>query len=375
MLAIVFLSCALITQSSVKGADWVIDPKLPGPDRPSSGQSLFDSLVPTPIPFPFSKLLERIGGHPQKVLIPLSRSLQRFTAAPLFFRFPRAVAAFDESFLAYQEKGAIIEVLSYNEQAGRFEFELVKNYRPGAVPYVEHPHRATCAACHQNQAPLFPRQLWDETNANPVIARLLTEESKNFYGFPVAITADTPYAIDLAIHRANERSTYQLIWKKAGPSARAAWATAMLRCRIANTCGFKEEAASLAAQWRVWWPNGLRIPNPEIPDRNPTAILSREGPNSRSETLEFLAIRQLTIDRQFEPAVRREPLAIWTGNRENAMHVLAGMASLFSQSDIAALKRAPRHRPLTVPAGLCSAETFRPSEIVRELRRPTTAWR
>jgi hypothetical protein len=195
------------------------------------------------------------------------------------------------------------------------------------------------------------------------------EERKNFYGFPVAISADTPYAIDLAIHRANERSTYQLIWKKADPTARAAWTTAMLRCRLTGACGFEEEAAALTAKWREWWPHGLQIPNPEIPNRNPTAILSREGPNSRSETLEFLAIRQLTIEKQFEPAVRRQPLAVWTGDKENAMHVLAGMASLFSQTDILAL----RHRSIRVAASLCTDETFRPSAIARELQHRLSA--
>jgi hypothetical protein len=344
---IVFVACVLAAQER---------------DEPPAGQSLFDSLVPTPVPFPFSKLLDRIGGHPQKVLIPLGRSLQRFTAAPQFFRFPRAVATFDELFLAYQEKGAVIEVLSYNEDAGRFEFELVKNYREGSAAHVEHARRSVCTACHQNQAPIFPRQLWDETNANPVIAHLLGAEAKDFYGFPVAPSADTPYAIDLAVHRANERSTYQLIWKKADPQERASWTTAMLRCRLTGACTFEDAAASLAAKWKQWWPGGLPIPNPEIADRNPVAILSREGPSSRSETLEFLALRQLTIEKQFEPSVRRQPLAVWSGNVENATRVLAGMASMFSDRDILALRR----KRIRVTTAFCSA-SFRPSAIAHEL--------
>jgi len=36
----------------------------------------------------------------------------------------------DRLFAGYREKAGIIEVISYNEAAGRFEFQVVKDYRP-----------------------------------------------------------------------------------------------------------------------------------------------------------------------------------------------------------------------------------------------------
>jgi hypothetical protein len=68
----------------------------------------------------------------------------------------------------------VLEVISYNEAAGRFEFQLVKDYRAGGRPQVFYANRNICYACHQNGAPIFSRALWDETNANPAIAARLT---------------------------------------------------------------------------------------------------------------------------------------------------------------------------------------------------------
>ncbi len=148
------------------------------------------------------------------MLIPLGRSLQRNAAAPRFFRAPRAVLAVTEDpgrpgmpllkdrlYLGYQETAALLEVISYNEAAGRFEFQVVRDYRPGGQPRVLYAGRALCTACHQNAAPIFARQLWDETNANPKIARLLRDESRDFYGFLVDLGPDAPYAVQAAADR------------------------------------------------------------------------------------------------------------------------------------------------------------------------------
>ena len=104
-----------------------------------------------------------------------------------FFRYPRAVFAVvadvastpeaplskDRLYLGYQETAAVVEVISYNETAGRFEFQVVKGYRAGGKPEVVYANRTVCVACHQNHAPLFSRQVWDETNANPALAQRL----------------------------------------------------------------------------------------------------------------------------------------------------------------------------------------------------------
>ena len=89
----------------------------------------------------------------------------------------------DRLYLGYQEKANIIEVISYNEAAGRFEFQLVKDYRAGGTPRVVYANRNVCIACHQNHAPLFSRQQWDETNANPRVAALLARRGRRSTAF------------------------------------------------------------------------------------------------------------------------------------------------------------------------------------------------
>ena len=237
-----------------RAADWVINPAVPGADLPPAGHSLLDDLVSDPVPFPFARLLQSINAkvgsrvEPRRILIPLGRSLQRSAGAPEFFRYPRAVAAYDSErpsdrvfvkdrlFLGYHEKAAVIEVISYNEEAGRFEFQLVKNYREGASPQVFYARRTVCTTCHQNQGPLFPRQLWDETNSNYRVLSLLLGENREYYGFPIQQSADVPYAIDLAVHRANEISAYQLIWRTCGVELRRRLLIEMLRCRLTGNC-------------------------------------------------------------------------------------------------------------------------------------------
>ena len=184
-------------------ASWAIDPAIPGPALPPAGRSLFDFVTADGIPFPFEALVRKIearagckpGDCMTPVLIPLGRSLQRTAAAPDFFAYPRAVVAMtgegkgpmfarDRLYLAYQERMNLIEVISYNEDAARFEFQLVRDYREGGAPEVVYANRNVCIACHQNHSPIFPRAVWDETNANPGIAKKLSQAGKRFYGQP-----------------------------------------------------------------------------------------------------------------------------------------------------------------------------------------------
>jgi len=182
---------------------WVVDPNRPGPNLPPTGRSVFDQLFASAdgedydLPFPFARLLERIEaplraeGSKQpvlkKALIPLGRSLQRHAAAPEYFKFPRLVVAVDTEpvtydvkqppimlkdrlFIGYQERTGIIEVISYNEEAARFEFQVVNDYRAGVTPRVAYAQRAICTSCHQNGAPLFSEAGWE-------ITRFVTSES------------------------------------------------------------------------------------------------------------------------------------------------------------------------------------------------------
>ncbi len=176
-----------------------------------SQESLFDKLfrkqkdgaVAYDIPFPFTALTRRIAANlavPEgkapsllQVLIPLGRSLQRYAAEPEYFRYPRVIVAVDAEpaaspghagillrdrlYLAYQERSNTIEVISYNEEAGRFEFQVVDDYAPGLTPTVSYANRMLCMGCHQNGGPIWSEPPWEETNSNPRIVGLLQEQN------------------------------------------------------------------------------------------------------------------------------------------------------------------------------------------------------
>lgn len=349
------------------GAVWAVDPEDPGPTLPPAGRSLFDFVVARPdgsgyeVPFPFPALLarveERLGvapGEPsplRKVLIPLGRSLQRNAGAPDFFRFPRAVAAVegaaapapghaglllaDRLYLGYQERSAVVEVISYNEAAGRFEFQVVRDYRPGGRPQLLYANRAICTACHQGAAPIFARALWDETNASGEITRLLRAEEGELYGFPLDQGVDVPYLVDAATDRANRFAAYQRLWIEgcggddpAAVRCRAAVLVAALQRGLTGGRGYDrasqrfqaDAAAALERTFRRHWPGGLLIPDPDIPNRDPlrarapgVKVVSVPADLGRRELARFRELVQGSqIPAHLEPLNPRPPLEVWT---------------------------------------------------------------
>ena len=378
-----------------QGPDWVVDPEDPSVNLPPTGRSLFDFLVSKPegntktyrVPFPFSALMKtiekRLGTEHQssplkRVLVPLGRSLQRNAAKPEFFKFPRAVVAVDTQsltrpgysgmllkdrlYLGYQEKANLIEVISYNEAAGRFEFQVVRDYRPGGNPQVFYANRAVCTVCHQNQAPIFARPLWDETNANPRIASLLRAEKRTFYGFPIEQGVDIPFAIDAATDRANEFSAYQLFWHEGCEAAasradaigcRAKIFRSMLQYRLSGSRHLDARSSDsedqvvprLAEIWRENWPQGLAIPNPDVPNRNPFLHVGQARPQSGMMTnvgqegrasLSTLT-RQADLRAIFEPSVPRASLGTWSispGTSRSVDRVITGLSSFLAEADI-----------------------------------------
>jgi hypothetical protein len=357
-----------------------VDPDEPGPSVPPVGRSLFDFLTMQEeggrtvqvVPFPFTALLERIEaelGHPKpslrKVLIPLGRSLQRNAANPDFFAFPRAVIAVDEGpmpragrsgmlladrlYLGYQEKAATIEVISYNEAAGRFEYQVVRDYREGGEANVYYADRPTCIACHRNHALIFSKPLWDETNANEAIAATLTVLQDEFYGIPVARGVDIPNAFDAATDRANTYTALQRIWQEGcelpsapaeGIACRADALLAVLQHKLSGNRHLapdretpaKAFTAALSRQWQSLWPGGLALPEGDVPNRVPlTAPLDPHVALGEAE-----AIRLTTIPREFEPFQPRPPREIWQAPEtpEQARRLIQGLAQFVADADI-----------------------------------------
>jgi hypothetical protein len=384
----------------------------PGPSLPPVGRSLFDFLTMQEeggrtgqvVPFPFTALLERIEAEVglaepslKKVLIPLGRSLQRNAANPEFFAFPRAVVAVDQGpalradtsgmlladrlYLGYQEKAATIEVISYNEAAGRFEYQVVRDYRESGAAEVYYADRPTCIACHRNHAPIFSKPLWDETNANAAIAATLIALQDAFYGIPVARGVDVPNAFDAATDRANTYAALQRIWHEGceaadGIACRADALLAVLQYRLAGNRhpvpgrdGPGEAfAAALAGQWEALWPGGLAIPEGDVPNRAPLAApLDPHVPLSEPDV-----VRLTTIERAFEPFEPRPPREVWytPATPEQVQRLVEGLAQFVATADIQRLDAFLWHQdaPTTPIEGACAVSSVDLAPERREIR-------
>lgn len=363
----------------------VIDPAAPGDHLPPSGVSLFDQLFADnrgghAVPFPFENLLARLDAQlrrdpasplppAKRVLIPLGRSLQRTAAAPDYFESPRVVVGVDSLpafgalllkdrlYLGYQEKSAVLEVISYNEAAGRFEFQLVKNYRAGGRPQVFYANRNICYACHQNGAPIFSRALWDETNANPAIAARLTATGRRFYGIPPGRGVDVPYAIDNAVRRANRFALTQRLWREGcggsevGARCRAGLFAAAVRLRLAGDRAPPFDAAfgaNVARPLRTngarVWPAGLALGRSDLPNRNPLQGLASWPDDAPARVaLSHVAAR-------FEPLLPRPPEGGWRADAPEAVtEAVAGLAEFVVDGDWPRLEAALARRADALP--------------------------
>ncbi len=273
------------------------------PDAPPIGRSLFDLVFSRKtedgwayeVPFPFTKLLERLSaasGAPEgqvpfrTVFIPLGRALQRNAAAPDFFRSPRIVVAVDQVgtsdvaqpdlllkdrlYIGYQAKSESLELISYNEAAGRFEFQVVQDYAPGKAPRVLYANRSLCLSCHQNAAPIFAEALWRESNANDQIAARLRHHGERFQGLAIATGPEAmaqAEGFSRSVQRANLIAPLQTLWREgcavpgkpqAAVACRGAFLIASLQYLLSGRRHFDRESkgyrddlvAAVGAAWR-----------------------------------------------------------------------------------------------------------------------------
>lgn len=350
---------------------WVVDPATPGPDVPPVGQSLFDQITldragRRQIPYPFDRLIARIesaagcsSSRPctRAVLIPLGRSLQRAAASPDFYRHPRVVTGVvadgtgamlrDRLYLGFQDRAGVIEVISYNEAAGRFEFQIVRNYGADAVPQVTHARRALCVACHQNHGPIFSQAVWLETNANPEIATRLEREATGFFGIPARATTDVAQAIDDATDRATRLALVQRLWREGcghdeqGARCRRSALVAALQFALTGRRAYitsdefrAKVTAVLGARARDKWPRGLALPDADIANRNPLNVNAA-----------MRGTAQVDISPLFDPLVPRPPLEIVpTDGEQLADRLVRGMADAWSAHNVAALSKTMERR-------------------------------
>lgn len=383
--------------------EWVVDPDNPGPSLPPVGRSLFDFLITSEetdgvrvydIPFPYDRLITRLERQlrpsssempaVKQVLIPLGRSLARNIARPDFFRYPRVVAAVDSAplntnnhagilykdrlYIGYGEKANILEVISYNEAAARFEFQIVTDYKEGGKFKVYYANREVCNACHQNGALIFSRQQWDETNANPKIASLLKQQQRDYFGIPIERGVDIPNAIDDATNRANYFALYQTLWQQACTAiddndtdtqnaihCRADILRYILQYRLSADSVFdnnndyyqKQFLTGFTQNINQHWPDGLLIPDPDIPNRDPLLMLAKNSQLTEvdgkftSDASQILNTMLATNDvpSEFEPLNPRPPLTNWRADNDSIESFIRGLSDFLAITDIETLDR------------------------------------
>lgn len=381
---------------------------IPGDDLPPGGtRSLFDHLVAQneQLPYPFEKLVALVqaqdpaGRAPVALLIPKGRSLLKASA---HFARPRVLVAADfqapntgaawglpargRLFLGFVEDAAEIEVISYNEAAGRYEFQLVQDYREGGVPRIVYARRAICTTCHQGAAPIFPQRPWSETNANPEIAGRIAEArgEDHYRGVAAAVPLAVPERFDELTDVANLVPVTQRIWLDGCGTGAPGTACRRELFRLAvdfaiDPGGFDggEATGKLRAMQAASWPAaGIAVADPDIRNRDPLAeqlgmrewlrglLLPRRQETGLDANESVAAFERLPkLPAELDPVVHRAPRRVLT---PAVVDGVFGLAQLFTAADVELLERVaadPRRRHAAI-AGLPDA-LFEPAPFVR----------
>lgn len=381
---------------------------IPESDLPPEGtRSLLDYWLAEQggIPFPFTRFVEALaaediqGRDPLMVLIPDGRSLLKAQAD---FAAPRVVLAASMQppegalaqpdfkgrlYLGFTELANEIEVLSYNEQAGRFEFQLISDYCEGCNPRLVYAKRAICITCHQGGVPIFSVRPWEETNAQAgIAARIAEHHSAPVHGAPVATTLETPDAIDNLTNQAAVLVATQRAWLDgcgAGPAG-AACRRELLRHAlrwIMNPAALDDGAPALvAAQSRQWPAAGIPIAGNDLRSRDPFdsglyeesfwAQLRRlffgdpERSNTGNKLEDFDLLPRLPAE--FDPLDRRPAKKTI---RASDVDAALGVALLFTAHDRARLERAASYSEAQLGAAVDALpeSLFEPAPLRRHV--------
>lgn len=272
-----------------------------GEDLPPTGtRSLFDHVIAQheSLPYPFEKLVALLqsqhpdGEPPISLMIPMGRSLLKAQAD---FLHPRVLVAADFQapnsdvalgfaprgmlFLGFVENAAEIEVISYNEAAGRFEFQLVQDYREGGVPRIAYARRAICTTCHQGAAPIFPQRPWNETNGQPEIAARIMQARGGdapYLGMALQNTLAAPERFDELTEVGNFLPVAQRTWLdgcgETGFDCRRQMLKVALQFALSpgDFDPDSADAAALREAQAVHWPaTGIAVPEPDVRNRDP----------------------------------------------------------------------------------------------------------
>ncbi|GAC1633124.1 MAG: hypothetical protein NVS9B10_28240 [Nevskia sp.] len=296
---------ALAQQPGAVDPDSLSAQLIPGEDLPPAGtRSLFDHLIAQngQIPYPFDRLVALIpkndpdAAPPLRLLIPRGRSLLKGLADDAH---PRVLAAADfqakntpaayglaargQLFLGFVENASEIEVLSYNEAAGRYEFQLVQNYCEGCIPKLVYARRAICLSCHQGATPIFPVRPWNETNGQPETAAKIVAARGNaepYLGVPAANALAVPERFEELANVGAFIPATQRVWIDACGDAESGMVCRRQMLKVAlrylsNPAEFDAlgtDAQKLRELQAAHWPrDGIAVAQSDLPNRDPLA--------------------------------------------------------------------------------------------------------
>ncbi|HUP93113.1 MAG TPA: hypothetical protein VM074_12775 [Solimonas sp.] len=357
-------------------------------DLPPEGtRSLFDHLIAQneSLPYPFEKLVALVRRQdpdarpPVALMVPFGRSLLKAQAD---FVHPRVLVAADFEgadgaslglrargalFLGFVENAGEIEVISYNEAAGRYEFQLVQDYRPDGKPRIVYAKRAVCTTCHQGAAPIFPQRPWNETNGQPEIKQKIVEARGEapYLGVPALNELQVPERFDQLTDVANFIPPTQRVWIDGCADGESGAQCRRLLLKLAlryawNPGAFDAagaDAEKLRALQAAHWPaGGIAVPESDLRNRDPlaerhtvsgrvretlAALLPHRKQQAEPKSNEDLeAFERLPrLPAELDPLTPRPPKRVLTAQDIDGVF---GLASMFTAADVRLLAQAAK---------------------------------
>ncbi len=358
---------------------------IPQSDLPPEGtRSLFDHIIKENgvLPYPFEEVIALLASYdeqgrpPLTLLIPNGRSLLKGQAN---FAEPRIVVAATAKpqtsaygldpilrgrlFLGFVEGAEEIEIISYNEHAGRYEFQLVKDYAEGKVPKLVYAKRAICTTCHVGRGPIFPTRPWEETTAQPAIQQAIIKQRGTdapYHGAKLDNVLADAENFDAMTDIGNVVPVTQRLWiDGCGPDGEAGQACRRQMLKLAikylwDPASFSEndaEADQLRELQAAHWPaGGIPLDNGDILNRNPftdkpaglpivnwfKGLLAGAGGDDLAAFEKLPPLRA-----EVDPLTPRLPKKIITAKDLDAVY---SIAQLFSPNDRRLLEEKSRYK-------------------------------
>ena len=362
-----------VTDAAARSSKLISHEDLP----PEGTRALFDHLVTQAdgVPWPFEKLVAMVakqdpsGAQPLVLLIPDGRSLLKGQAD---YQHPRVLMAADfqapgspsslglstrgQLFLGFTEQANEIEVISYNEAAGRFEFQLVQDYTANGARRLVYAKRAICESCHQGATPIFSVRPWSETNGQPeTAARIAAAVGPSYLNFPTSVPLAIPERYDELTDVGNFIVTAQKLWLDQCADVACRRALLKLALGYARAPGdFKADGPAvieLRALQAAAKAQPIAEPQSDLPNRDPIGeakgikgffrtllkpkIKLGDGAKTNEDLEAFDRLPKLPPAQ--DPLSSRAPKRLLGANEVDGIY---GLASLFTADDIRRLQTA-----------------------------------